>query len=97
MDTTYHDTTTHHDEAAIEAYVTAGLEPTDEAPESWLARYEAWATTGDGYVVAHRPDPEAELTLAVLTRSGVIRSEARFDLTDLGLAMFVAAAEVAQS
>lgn len=80
---------------AIEAYVTVGMAPCDdEVPVTWLARYEAYAEVpGGGFLVAHRPDPEAELVLQVLSPSGVVLTIARFDLTTLGLAMFVAAAE----
>jgi hypothetical protein len=85
--------TTDRDPVADELDV-LDLEPTDSdwpIPAEWLKRYERYCTIDGGYLVVSRPDPEAELNLYVLTANGVIRSEARFDVTATGLRMFHAA------
>lgn len=83
-------------ELAIDCYAAAGLRPADESQTRWVAeRYAAFSTLADGYLVAWERDER--LRLQVLTPSGVIRSEAEFDLTDFGAAMFVAAATAART
>ena len=90
------------DDDLIALYGECGFDPAETdltAIPDWLAaRYEAVQRhESDGWLVAFTPDPEAELTLQVLTRSGVIRSEARFDMTALGHRMFAAAVEALRS
>lgn len=75
----------------IDEFSEAGMLPTDEAPVDWLGRYDAYIADdiGDGWIVATHRDET--VTVSVLTPSGVVLSECRFDQTNAGLAMLAGA------
>ena len=84
----------------IETAADAGFCPGADADlryggSAWAASYyahEAVKPLSYGFAVAMFDD--GMIKLSVLTPSGVIRTEARFDSTELGLAMFAAAVAV---
>jgi hypothetical protein len=76
----------------VDTFAEAGLFPTGEPDEfpTWLGdRWPAGLELEDGYLVATYTDDGYRLE--VLTRTGVIRTDARFADDDLGRRMFVAA------